>query len=135
ASSPVAARAQPARGLAAHLALDVRLATLERLLVGVGCDELGLEGLRDHAVHGVAAATAAPDDLDPRSPFVQLAFLHDDDVILLRICFGHGELQLVAGVFSRKNLEATSLFFDRSIPASAAVDRWRVRVRDFASPT
>ena len=112
AARPVAARAQAARDLVADLDLDVGLAALERLLVGVDGDELDFEGFRDHAVDGVAAPAAAADDLDPCPPLVQLALFHDDQVVLLRMCSGHGELKLVLGVFSRKNLAATSLFFD-----------------------
>ncbi len=111
ATRPVASRAKAPCDLVADLHLDVRLAALERLLVGVDGDELDLEGLRDHAVDGVAASPAAPDDLDPSSSLVKLAFFHDYQVILLRFSVGHGELELVLGVFSRKNLAATSLFF------------------------
>src|ERR1700737_2996679 len=132
---PVAARAQAPRDLVAHLDLDVRLASLERLLVGVDGDELDLERFRDHAIDGVAATATTADDLDSRSPFVQFAFFHDDQVILLRVCSGHGELQLVSDLFSRKNRAATSLFFDRSNRTSPAGGRWRDRVSGASSPT
>src|SRR5262249_45016333 len=93
------------------LDLDVGLAALERLLVRVDGDELDLERLRDHAIDRVATAATAADDLDSRSPLVQLAFLHLDQVILLRFSISHGELELVLCVLSRKKLSATSLFF------------------------
>src|SRR5207247_10017937 len=124
-SRPVAAGAQAAGELAAHLHLDVGLAALEGLLVRVDRDELNLERLRDHSIDRVATAAAAADDLDARSPLVQLAFSHWDDVVLLRSFFGHGELQLVACVFSRKNRAATSLFFDMSNLRSPTAGRWR----------
>src|SRR4029077_11938486 len=108
----VAARAEASRDLGPDLDLDVGLAALERLLVGVDGYELDLEGLRDPSVDGVATAAAAADDFDSRTSLVQLAFFrHDDQVILLCVSVCHGELELVLGVFSRKNRAATSLFF------------------------
>src|SRR5438046_1436229 len=107
----LATRAKAAGDLVADLDLDVRLAALERLLVGVDRDELHLQCLRDHPVDRVPAPAAAADDLDPRASFVQLALFHDDQVILLCISVSHGELKLVLRVLSRKNLAATSLFF------------------------
>src|SRR6267378_804469 len=78
AARPVTAGAQATGDLVAHLDLDVRLAALERLLVGVHCDELDLERFRDHAIDGVAATATTADDLDSRPPFVQLTLFHDD---------------------------------------------------------
>src|SRR2546427_329390 len=78
AARPVAAGAQAPGDLVADLDFHVGLAALERLLVGVDGDELDLQCLRDHAIDGVASAATAADDLDPRSPFVQLAFFHID---------------------------------------------------------
>ena len=58
------AGAEPARELLADLDLHVGLRVQQRLRVGVDRDELdALEVLLDHAVDGVAAATADADDL------------------------------------------------------------------------
>ena len=63
----VGARAEPARELVADLQLDVGVAHLQRLGVGVDRDELdALEARVDHAVDGVGAAAADADDLDDR---------------------------------------------------------------------
>src|SRR5207302_9117420 len=108
---------------------DVGMSALVRLLVGIHRDELDLQGFRDHAIDGVASAATAANDLDSRSTFVQLAFFHIDQVVLLRMCSGHGELKLVFCVLSRKNLAATSLFFDtccRMWPAAACCCNPRV---------
>ena len=59
--------AEPARELAADLKLDVGVAHLERLRVGVDRDELdALQACIDHAVDGVRAAAADAYDLDDR---------------------------------------------------------------------
>src|SRR6266851_437018 len=116
AARPVATRAEAAGDLVAHLDLHVGLAAFERLLVGIDGDELHLERFRDHAIDGVAATATAADDLDARSPLMQLTFFHD--VLLVQICFRYGELELASGLFSRKNLAATSLFSDRRSPAA-----------------
>src|SRR5207302_7836794 len=128
----VTAGAQSPGHLVAHLDLDVGLATLERLLVGVDCDELNLDRFRDHPVDGVAAAAAAAHDLDAGSPLMQLGFFHD---VLLVMCFSYGELQLVPGLFSRKNLEATSLFSGRSSRNRPAAGRCCMSARAFSNPT
>ena len=61
----VRARAEPTRELATEVELHVRVAHQQRLRVGVDRDELhALEPGVDHAVDGVAAATAHADDLD-----------------------------------------------------------------------
>jgi hypothetical protein len=63
----MSAGAEPARELVADLQLDVGVAHLERLGVGVDGDELdALQAGVHHAVHGVRAAAADPDDLDDR---------------------------------------------------------------------
>ena len=63
----VGAGAEAARELAADLQLDVGVAHLERLRVGVDRDELdALQAGVDHAVDGVGAAAADADDLDDR---------------------------------------------------------------------
>src|SRR5207247_6901626 len=79
-------------------------------------------------------AAAAADDLDPCSPLMQFAFFHDDQVIRLRMCSGHGELKLVFRVFSRKNRAATSLFFDTCFQTWPAGGCCR-RPRESAPPT
>src|SRR5437764_1887840 len=87
---PVGARAQAARDLAADVDLDVGVAIVERLHVGVDRDELdALERRRDHAVDRVAAAAAGADHLDP-SPAVLPIALHghtDLQVICCVVCF------------------------------------------------
>jgi hypothetical protein len=61
----VGPRAQPARQLATHVQLDVRVAHEQRLGVGVDGDELdALEPDLDHAVDGVDAAAADAHHLD-----------------------------------------------------------------------
>ena len=61
----VRAGAEPARELVADLQLDVGVAHLQRLGVGVDRDELdALQARVDHAVDGVGAAAADADDLD-----------------------------------------------------------------------
>src|SRR5213076_959994 len=71
---PVAARAEAAGQLAPDVDLDVGVAPLQRLEVGVDGDELdALQGSRDHAVDGVAAAAARADDLDPGAPVLPIA--------------------------------------------------------------
>ena len=63
----VGACAEAARELVADLKLDVGVAHLQRLGVGVDGDELhALEAGVDHAVYGVGAAAADADDLDDR---------------------------------------------------------------------
>ncbi len=63
----VGAGAEPAGELAADVELDVGVAHEQRLGVGVDGDELhALEADLDHAVDGVDAASADPDDLDDR---------------------------------------------------------------------
>jgi hypothetical protein len=64
----IGARAQSLRELAADLHFHARLVVIQRLHVRVGDDELDApEADFYHAVHGVAAAAADADDLDPRA--------------------------------------------------------------------
>src|SRR6266702_1059146 len=59
--------AEPARQLLSDLHLHVGLVVEQGLRVGVDGNELdALESLVDHAVQGVAAATAHADDFHPR---------------------------------------------------------------------
>src|SRR5258706_96800 len=61
----VAARTEPARQLAADVHLDLRLAVVQRLQVGVDGDELhATELAADHPVDGVAAAAPDAHDFD-----------------------------------------------------------------------
>ena len=63
----VCARAEPARELIPDLKLDVGVAHLQRLGIGVDGDELdALETGVNHAVDRVGAPAADPDDLDDR---------------------------------------------------------------------
>jgi len=135
AARPIPSCTEAAGDLVAHMDLDVRLAALERLFVGVDGDELDLERFRDHSVDRVPTAAAAADDLDAGPPFMQLALFHYVLLVIMCLCFCYGELQLVSGLFSRKNRAATSLFFDTSSPWSLAGERWRSRGREPVSPT
>jgi hypothetical protein len=61
----IRARAEPAGEVATDVELDVRVGHQQRLRIGVDRDELHAAQTRvDHAVDGVDAAAADPDDLD-----------------------------------------------------------------------
>ena len=64
----IGTRAQPRGEAHAQLQLDGRLRKLQRLHIGVGSDKLHAFHARlNHAVHGIAAASAHADHLDARA--------------------------------------------------------------------
>ena len=70
----IGARAEPPRELAADVELHVGVGQQQRLRVGVDGDELdAFQAGVDHAVDGVAAATADTDDLDDREVVLRSA--------------------------------------------------------------
>ncbi len=95
----VAAGAQPAGQLGADAHLLVRIAELQRLVVGVDRDELdALEAALDHAVDGVAAAAADADHLD-----AGISFQRPVEIV-------HGRLLTLPALRTQRKLPRTRRF-------------------------
>ena len=81
----IRAGAEALRALGANLHFERRGVVQQRLLVGVGDDELDVaESGRDHAVDGVAASPADADDFDPGARLRELLVQRDAELLGLR---------------------------------------------------
>src|SRR5207247_10493821 len=121
----VGARTEPFGELRANLDFVRGAAQLQRLQIGVHDDELdAVEARLDHAIDGVAAASAHPDHLDPRARPAFLIELQPQrrrlDAALLSLSqTSHASASLsLAGVTRLRRSQKNSLNNPRSRPAT-----------------